>query len=192
MQQQQAGGGAVRGRAWSSLTPTLDEDEDDDEEGELGGRGEAGGGLGESGVGCSSGDNYGVDLMGAAESLAVEAVFLLRQHQQMLLRQRQQQQQQQRAPTFSPRVQPPPASSSSCVVSSTEEMVFFSSLGYAALKSFGDTLMALHKPQFGIEVYEMCIIILHAKGREGSQPASGAGRQPGRPSAGREGGRGLG
>lgn len=164
MQQQQAGGGgAVRGRAWSSLTPTLDEDEDD-EEGELGGRGEAGGGLGESGVGCS-GDNYGVDLMGAAESLAVEAVFLLRQHQQMLLRQRQQQQQQQqRAPTFSPRVQPPAsASSSSCVVSS-EEMVFFSSLGYAALKSFGDTLMALHKPQFGIEVYEMCIIILHAKG----------------------------
>lgn len=122
-------------------------------------------------------DNYGVDIMGAAESLAFEATFLLR------------------------RPSPPTPSSSSSLHRASSSLtslgglgrglieddgdvltfsprflpageegarggsrLFFSSLGYAALKSFGDVLMRVNKPQYGIEIYETCIIILDAHG----------------------------
>lgn len=110
-------------------------------------------------------DNYGVDIMGAAESLTFEAVFLLRQNKEHEYL------------TFSPRIAvgwkstPPlcsPDSTSELPVTPTTKdcSLYFTSLGYTALKAFGDVLIRCNKHHFAIEIFEICIIILDSKGKK--------------------------
>lgn len=113
---------------------------------------------------CS--ENYGVDIMGAAESLIFEAIFILRQNEE------------QEYLSFSPRMaagwskashglacfetatsMPPPSTAKNC-------SLYFTSLGYTALKAFGDVLIRCNKHIFAIEIFEICIIILDSKGRQ--------------------------
>jgi hypothetical protein len=111
-------------------------------------------------------DNYGVDIMGAAESLAFEAVFMIRQNRE------------QEYMTFSPKIAFQwrnlgiPSSPDSTSVgfggeypASKNTSLYFTSLGYSALKTFGDVLIRCNKHQFAIEIFEICIIILDSKGK---------------------------
>jgi len=113
-------------------------------------------------------DSYGVDIMGAAESLTFEAVYLIRQNKEKEYltfspRSAVAWKTEGRTPTTSPVTVPslgltedssPPKNCS----------LYFTSLGYTALKTFGDVLIRCNKHHFAIEIFEICIILLDSKG----------------------------
>ena len=114
-------------------------------------------------------DNYGVDIMGAAESLTFEAVFLVRQNKEkehLTFSPRSAVTWKGCPPINSPTSSPTPGSPTGDFQASKNCSLYFTSLGYTALKTFGDVLLRCNKHHFAIEIFEICIIILDSKGKQ--------------------------